>query len=87
MRKSGTQMDDATGNERDRAAVGRDRELAIERLQKDRPELAARLSRNLVEVLRQRLDDLHRRSADWIRRERNIRTRENTLLPLQEVRS
>ena len=59
----------------------------IERLQKDRPELAARLSRNLVEVLRQRLDDLHRRSADWIRRERNIRTRENTLLPLQEVRS
>lgn len=57
----------------------------IERLQQDHSLLAIRLAQNLVGVLRQRVDDLHRRSAEWIRRERNQLMRDQTIPPLQEA--
>lgn len=57
----------------------------IERLQRDHSGLAVRLAQNLVGVLRQRVDDLHRRSAEWVRRERQQLIREQTIPPLQEV--
>lgn len=57
----------------------------IERLQQDHSALAVRLAQNLVAVLRQRVDDLHRRSAEWVRRERQQLMREHTIPPLQEA--
>lgn len=59
----------------------------IERLQRDHTMLAVRLAQNLVSVLRQRVDDLHRRSAEWVRRERQQLIREQTIPPLQEAYS
>ena len=60
-------------------------ENLIERLQRDQPALAMRLAQNLVAVLRQRVDDLHRRSAEWMQRERHQLIREQTIPPLQEA--
>ncbi len=62
-------------------------ENLITRTTEKDPALAARLATNLVSVLRQRVDDLHRRSAAWITQERDRLTREHTIPPLQEVRS
>ncbi len=47
---------------------------------KDAP-LAIRVSSNLIAVLRQRVDDLHRRGAAWVAHERQRLVRERTLPP------
>lgn len=57
----------------------------IERLSRGHPELAIRLSRNLVTILHQRVDDLHRRSAAWAERDRDRLVREHTIPPIQET--
>ncbi len=51
------------------------------------PTLAARLAINLVGVLRQRVDDLHRRSAAWILQERGRLTRQHTIPPISSMGS
>jgi len=43
----------------------------IERVARDDPALAMRLSANLIKVLRQRVDDLHWRGARWAAQERD----------------
>jgi CRP-like cAMP-binding protein len=53
----------------------------LERLERDDPALAFRLARNLVTVLRQRVDDLHARGAEWMRRERRQLERDQTIPP------
>jgi CRP-like cAMP-binding protein/GNAT superfamily N-acetyltransferase len=49
------------------------------------PELAIRLTSNLVAGLRQRVDDLHRRAAALAAQERNRLIREQTIPPLEEL--
>jgi CRP-like cAMP-binding protein len=55
----------------------------IQRLQRDHVGVALHLAQNLVNVLRQRVDDLHLRSAEWTRRERSQLLREQTIPPLE----
>lgn len=56
----------------------------IQRIARAHPESAIQLATNLVAVLHQRVDDLHRRSADQAVRERDKLIRAETIPPVEE---
>ncbi len=60
-------------------------ENLVEKTARHDPELALRLSTNLVAALRQRVDDLHRRGAALAAHERIRLIREHTIPPLEEL--
>jgi CRP-like cAMP-binding protein/GNAT superfamily N-acetyltransferase len=57
-------------------------ENLLERTTRKDPELAILLQRNLVGILRQRVDDLHRRGAAWVLQTRERLVREQTIPPI-----